>query len=115
MFLGNEQKVFILDKVEGNPSTINGHPAWGVEWDIASSTATLMDIQTNTFCAAGMHFPNGSWATYGGNGAVAPGGAVGNVPEPGGAAGLFDSTYQNWDGRRAIRILNPCASGTAGK
>ncbi|KAG9117715.1 hypothetical protein FRC07_007318, partial [Ceratobasidium sp. 392] len=74
-----------------------------------------MDVQTNTFCAAGMHFPNGSWATFGGNGAVAPGGGVGSVPDAGGAAGLYDSTYQNWDGRRAIRILNPCASGTAGK
>lgn len=114
MFLGNDQKVYILDKVEGNPSTINGHPAWGVEWDIASSTATLMDVETNTFCASGMHFPNGSWATFGGNGAIGPGGGIGNVPAPGGGVGLFDSTYQDWDGRRAIRILNPCASGTAG-
>lgn len=114
MFLGNDQKVFILDKVEGNPSTINGHPAWGVEWDIASSTATLMDVPTNTFCASGMHFPNGSWATFGGNGAVAPGGGIGSVPYEGGGVGLYDDTYKNWDGRRAIRILNPCASGTAG-
>ncbi|CAE7135438.1 unnamed protein product [Rhizoctonia solani] len=114
MFLGNEQKVYILDKVEGNPSQINGHPAWGVEWDIASATATLMDVPTNSFCAAGMHFPNGSWATFGGNAAVGPGGNVGSMPNPGGLDALYDATYQDWDGRRAIRILNPCASGSAG-
>ncbi|KAF8674227.1 Glyoxal oxidase [Rhizoctonia solani] len=114
MFLGNEQKVYILDKVEGNPSQINGHPAWGSEWDIASSTATLMDVPTNSFCAAGMHFPNGSWATFGGNAAVGPGGKIGSVPNPGGADALYDATYQDWDGRRAIRVLNPCPSGSAG-
>ncbi|KAJ1307820.1 hypothetical protein OPQ81_001901 [Rhizoctonia solani] len=106
MFLGNEQK----DKVENNPSQINGHPAWGAEWDIASSTATLMDVPTNSFCAAGMHFPNGSWATFGGNAAVGPGGAIGSMPNPGGLDALYDATYQDWDGRRAIRILNPCSS-----
>ncbi|CAE6409349.1 unnamed protein product [Rhizoctonia solani] len=110
MFLGNEQKVYILDKVEGNPSQINGHPAWGAEWDIASSTATLMDVPTNSFCAAGMHFPNGSWATFGGNAAVGPGGNIGSVPNSGGVDALYDATYQDWDGRRAIRILNPCPS-----
>ncbi|CAE6373423.1 unnamed protein product [Rhizoctonia solani] len=110
MFLGNEQKVYILDKVEGNPAQINGHPAWGAEWDIASSTATLMDVPTNSFCAAGMHFPNGSWATFGGNAAVGPGGNIGSVPNPGGVDALYDATYQDWDGRRAIRILNPCPS-----
>ncbi|KEP52733.1 glyoxal oxidase [Rhizoctonia solani 123E] len=114
MFLGNEQKVYILDKTEGNPSQINGHPAWGVEWDIASSTATLMDVPTNTFCAAGMHFPNGSWATFGGNAAVGPGGNIGSMPNPGGADALYDATYQDWDGRRAIRILNPCSGGSTG-
>ncbi|KAG8732014.1 hypothetical protein FRC11_001068 [Ceratobasidium sp. 423] len=114
MFLGNEEKVYILDKVEGNPSQINGHPAWGVEWDIASSTATLMDIPTNSFCAAGMHFPNGSWATFGGNAAVGPGGKIGSMPNPDGLDALYDATYQDWDGRRAIRVLNPCTSGSAG-
>jgi hypothetical protein len=32
MFLGNEQKVYILDKAEGNSQQINGHPAWGSVW-----------------------------------------------------------------------------------
>lgn len=28
MFLGTPDKVFIVDKVEGNPTKIKGHPAW---------------------------------------------------------------------------------------
>lgn len=32
MFLGNDEKVYILDKAEGNSATINGHPAWGAVW-----------------------------------------------------------------------------------
>ncbi len=38
MFLGTANKVYVLDKAENNPVTINGkygtHPAWAVEWDI---------------------------------------------------------------------------------
>jgi hypothetical protein len=32
MFLGNEEKVYILDKAEGNAAQINGHSAWGAIW-----------------------------------------------------------------------------------
>lgn len=32
MFLGNEEKVYILDKAEGNPTKIGTHPAWGAVW-----------------------------------------------------------------------------------
>jgi len=32
MFLGNEEKVYILDKTEGNAVQIDGHPAWGAVW-----------------------------------------------------------------------------------
>lgn len=28
MFLGTADKVYIIDKTEANPATINGHPAW---------------------------------------------------------------------------------------
>lgn len=99
MMVGNEEKVYILDKVEGNPTQINGHPAWAVEWDIATSTATTMDMSTNTFCSSGMHLPNGSFATFGGNSAVT---TLGKGASP------FDPTYGDYDGQLAIRILNPC-------
>jgi len=72
--------------------------------DIAKKMATPIDIQTNAFCAAGMHLPNGSYAVFGGNGAIGPGGnnsASGSSP-------AFDPIYRDYDGTRAIRIFNPC-------
>jgi hypothetical protein len=110
LFLGNTEKVYILDKAEGNAAQINGHPAWGAVWDIGTRQSTVMDIRTNVFCAAGMHLPNGSYVTFGGNGAVGPGGAIGSQANPGGGSGAFDNTYQDYDGATAIRILNPCTN-----
>ncbi|KAF8178051.1 glyoxal oxidase, partial [Pholiota molesta] len=111
MFLGNEKSVYILDKAEGNAAEINGHPAWGAIWDIESSQVTLMDVQTNTFCANGMHLPNGSFAAFGGNDAVGTLGLVGATTQknPDGT-GAWDSNYQDFDGRLAIRVLNPCTA-----
>ncbi|KAI0262625.1 glyoxal oxidase [Gloeopeniophorella convolvens] len=104
MFVGNAGKVYILDKVEGNAHQINGHSLYASVWDIASRTATPMDVQTNPFCAAGMHLPNGSFATFGGNNAVGPGGDN-HTP---GSTTAFDPTYQDYGGTRAIRIISPC-------
>ncbi|KAI0056364.1 DUF1929-domain-containing protein [Artomyces pyxidatus] len=104
MFVGSPDKVYILDKVEGNAQQINGHSLYASVWDIASRTATPMDVETNPFCAAGMHLPNGSFATFGGNNAVGPGGdnsAPGSTP-------AYDPTYQDFAGTRAIRIISPC-------
>ncbi|THU80802.1 DUF1929-domain-containing protein [Dendrothele bispora CBS 962.96] len=98
------------DKAEGNAEQINGHPAWGSVWDIASNTATLMDIKTNVFCASGMHLPNGSYVTFGGNGAVIVGGEKGSDLNPGGFSAHFDQTYGDFDGTKSIRILNPCTN-----
>ncbi|EGN94265.1 hypothetical protein SERLA73DRAFT_62449 [Serpula lacrymans var. lacrymans S7.3] len=109
MFLGNEEKVYILDKTEGNAAQINGHPAWGAAWDINSHTATAMEVYTNTFCASGMHLPNGSYVTFGGNGAIGPGGAIGSVLNSAGS-GAYDATYDDYDGTKSIRILNPCTN-----
>jgi hypothetical protein len=36
MFLGNVEKVYILDKAEANAEVINGHPAWGAVWCVAT-------------------------------------------------------------------------------
>ncbi|KAI0319679.1 glyoxal oxidase [Amylostereum chailletii] len=110
MFIGGSNKVYILDKVEGNAHRINGHSAYASVWDIASRTAVIMDVQTNPFCAAGMHLPNGSFATFGGNSAVGPGGdnhISGSTKE-------FDPTYKDHDGRKAIRIITPCEGSIDG-
>lgn len=61
-----------------------------------------MEVTTNTFCASGMHLPNGSYVTFGGNGPVGPGGS-----SPVGST-TYDATYHDYDGTKAIRILNPC-------
>src|SRR5258707_14430850 len=69
--------------------------------DIPSRTATPMDVETNAFCAAGMHLPNGSFATFGGNNAVGP---DGKNSDPGSTT-ADDPTYQDYSGARAIRII----------
>ncbi|KAG6853181.1 hypothetical protein C0991_006291 [Blastosporella zonata] len=103
MFLGNTEKIYILDKAEGNSAIVNGHSAWASVWDIATQQATVMDVTSNTFCSSGMHLPNGSYVTFGGNSAVGRGGVAGS-------AGNWDSLYQDFDGSTAIRVLNPCTS-----
>lgn len=110
LFVGNDQKVYMIDKAEGNAAQVGGHPAWGAVWDINSHKVDLMDIKTNVFCASGMHLPNGSYATFGGNGAVSPGGNIGSVKTPSGASGAFDATYKDYDGSKSIRLVNPCTS-----
>ncbi|KAJ7793906.1 DUF1929-domain-containing protein [Mycena olivaceomarginata] len=108
MFVGNSKKVYILDKAEGNEAKVNGHPAWGAVWDMDTHNAQVMDVATNVFCASGMHLPNGSFVTFGGNGAIGPGGEIGSVKNAGGGSGSWDATYQDFDGAKSIRILNPC-------
>lgn len=113
LLLGNDEKVYILDKAEGNAAQINGHPAMGAVYDFATRQANVMQVTTNVFCASGMHLPNGSFITLGGNGAIGPGGNIGSVPNVGGGSGLYDATYNDYDGTRAIRILNPCTGPNA--
>jgi len=67
----------------------------------------VQDVPSNSFCASGMHLPNGSWATFGGNDAVTVGGAAGSDKNPDGT-GNWDNLLQDHDGRRAIRVVNPC-------
>lgn len=57
-----------------------------------------------------MHLPNGSYVTFGGNGAIGPGGNIGSVRN-GGGSGAFDAIYQDYDGTKAIRIIAPCKTG----
>ncbi|VDB96307.1 unnamed protein product [Peniophora sp. CBMAI 1063] len=104
MFVGKTSKVYILDKVEGNAEQINGHSLYASVWDLESKTATAMDVQTNPFCANGMHLPNGSFVVFGGNNAVGPGGD--NHIE--GSTTTFDPTYQDYGGTKAIRLITPC-------
>ncbi|PPR02765.1 hypothetical protein CVT24_002239 [Panaeolus cyanescens] len=107
MFVGSEHSVYILDKAEDNAAQVLGHPAWGSVWDIEEKRAVVQDVRTNVFCASGMHLPNGSWVTFGGNDAVGPGGKPGSNRNPDGT-GYWDSDFEDFDGRKAIRVVNPC-------
>jgi hypothetical protein len=125
MFVVSPDKVYILDKVEGNANQINGHSQYASIWwvsffsslsfiqttrcrDLSTNTASPIDIETNAFCAAGMHLPNGSYALFGGNSAVGPGG--GNADS--GSTTAFDPIYQDYDGTQAVRVFDPCDETT---
>ncbi|KAF4610671.1 hypothetical protein D9613_007314 [Agrocybe pediades] len=102
IFLGRPDKIYILDKVENNPTQINGHAAWGAEYRLSDNTQRAMNVQTNTFCAGGSVLGNGTWINVGGNQAVTTGGTAA-TSQDGTSAPYFDG-----DGRQSIRLLDPC-------
>ena len=99
LYLGTADKVYIVDKVENNPITVNGHPAWATEYDLLTNKIRAMDVVTNTFCAGGAYLGDGRLINIGGNQAVVPGG---EAVITGGA-----NPYQNEDGAFAVRTLIP--------
>ncbi|KAG6866368.1 hypothetical protein C0991_005289 [Blastosporella zonata] len=105
LFLGTESNVFIVDKVENNPARVDGHPAWASGWTLDSNDQRPMDAVTNTFCAGGNVMGNGTWVNIGGNQAVTYAGAAAASQYGGGP-------YDDPDGRKSIRLLNPCDDGT---
>ncbi|KAH9479085.1 Aldehyde oxidase GLOX [Psilocybe cubensis] len=102
LFLGRVDKVYLIDKVENNPNQINGHPAWASEYRLSDNRQRALDIPTNTFCAGGSVLGNGTWINVGGNQAVTSGG------NPAATQDGRSGPYMDADGRRMIRLLNPC-------
>ncbi|EST10143.1 protein of unknown function DUF1929 [Kalmanozyma brasiliensis GHG001] len=102
MFLGTENKVYILDKTENNPIKVNGHPAWAVEYDINTNRYRTMDVRSNTFCAGGMTLGDGRWLVTGGNKATTTNGAT---AQPG-------KGYGSYNGGKSLRFLSPCDNGS---
>jgi hypothetical protein len=105
LFLGTADKVYIVDKVEDNPAQIAGHPAWASEWSASGLQARPMDAITNSFCAGGNVLGNGTWLNVGGNQAVTYGGNPAASQNGGGP-------YDDPDGGRSVRLLNPCDDGS---
>ncbi|KAJ6489515.1 glyoxal oxidase [Mycena vitilis] len=105
LFLGTPDKVFILDKVENNAASINGHPAWASEYAVGANTVRTMDAVTNTFCAGGNVLGNGTWINIGGNQAVTYAGDQAASQNGGGP-------YDDPDGGKSIRTLVPCDDGS---
>lgn len=58
MFLGTKNKVYILDKTENNPTTIDGkygsHPAWAVEYDINTNKGESRETRPGARAGFGM-------------------------------------------------------------
>ncbi|ODO00257.1 hypothetical protein I350_06886 [Cryptococcus amylolentus CBS 6273] len=112
LFLGTESTAYILDKSENNSMTVTDdggvtHPAWGVSYDLTTETATAMQVNSNTFCAAGLSLATGEWAVFGGNQAVTYEG-VALADSPSGTA----DPYKDASGGAAIRLITPCDDGS---
>ncbi|GAA6021883.1 hypothetical protein JCM10207_004532 [Rhodosporidiobolus poonsookiae] len=103
LFLGQSNKVYIVDKTEANPISVTGatgtHPAWATEYDTETNEFRPMDIVTNSFCAGGNVLGNGTWINIGGNQAIGYGGLN---------ADPLTGPYQDGDGGKATRRLDVC-------
>ncbi|KAJ1310491.1 hypothetical protein OPQ81_007224 [Rhizoctonia solani] len=108
LFLGNNNRVYIVDKTENNPPKVGNpaHPAWASEYDVDANTFRAMDVITNSFCAGGAVLGNGTWLNVGGNQAVTWGGLTASSQN--GDVG----PYYTGDGGKAIRLLDPCEDKT---
>ncbi|KAF7295417.1 hypothetical protein MIND_01081300 [Mycena indigotica] len=86
----------IVDKVEHNPLTIDGHPAWAALYNLENHSVTPLSLKSNSFCAGGTFLSNGTLINVGGN----------PVVEDKTSAADFGDV----NGLQAIRIFQPCIS-----
>ncbi|KAF8333942.1 putative copper radical oxidase [Cantharellus anzutake] len=93
----SDKHAVIIDKVEHNPLSISGHPAWGALYDLEKNTIMPLDLLSNSFCAGGSWLSNGTLLNVGGNPVVA---------DKTGAADFGD-----FNGLQSVRMLHPCDSG----
>ncbi|KAF8599754.1 copper radical oxidase [Ceratobasidium sp. AG-I] len=93
----SDTEAIIIDKVEHNPLTINGHPAWGAIYNLEKHTVRPLDIKSNSFCAGGGFLGNGTLLNVGGNPVVED------------LAGVVD--FGDVNGLQAIRLFQPCSDG----
>lgn len=92
----SESHAIIIDKVEHNPLSIDGHPAWATLYNLETHSLTPLAMQSNSFCAGGTFLSNGTLINVGGN----------PVVEDYTAAADFGDV----DGLQAVRIFEPCDS-----
>ena len=84
----------IVDKVEHNPLTISGHPAWAALYNLDTHKVKPLKMQSNSFCAGGTFLSNGTMINVGGN----------PIVENHTSAADFGDV----DGLQAIRHFPPC-------
>ncbi|KAF8912064.1 copper radical oxidase [Gymnopilus junonius] len=86
----------IVDKVEHNPVTIDGHPAWAVLYNLVDHSLKPLRMQSNSFCAGGSFLGNGTLINVGGNPVV--------------ESHTSAADFGDVDGLQAIRLFEPCDS-----
>ena len=86
----------IIDKVEHNPLTISGHPAWAALYNLNTHAVQPLSMQSNSFCAGGTFLGNGTLINVGGN------------PVVDGYTSAAD--FGDVDGLQAVRLFEPCDS-----
>lgn len=86
----------IVDKVEHNPVTIDGHPAWAALYNLVDHSIKPLRMQSNSFCAGGSFLGNGTLINVGGNPVV--------------ESHTSAADFGDVDGLQAIRIFEPCDS-----
>ncbi|KAH7889565.1 copper radical oxidase [Phlebopus sp. FC_14] len=86
----------VIDKVEHNPLSIEGHPAWAALYNLDTHAVMPLEMQSNSFCAGGTFLSNGTLVNVGGNPVV----------------GNFTSAadFGDLDGLQAVRMFAPCDS-----
>ncbi|KAI0819135.1 copper radical oxidase [Irpex lacteus] len=92
----SQSHALIVDKVEHNPLSIDGHPAWAALYNLRTHSVKPLRMQSNSFCAGGTFLSNGTLINVGGN----------PVVENHTSAADFGDV----DGLQAIRVLEPCDS-----
>lgn len=95
----SDTHALIVDKVEHNPLTVSGHPAWAALYNLRTHAVTAMTMQSNSFCAGGSFLSNGTLINVGGN------------PVVDGHTSAAD--FGDLDGLQAVRVFEPCDSDSA--
>ncbi|KAF9269500.1 hypothetical protein L218DRAFT_993537 [Marasmius fiardii PR-910] len=103
----SETAVLILDKVEHNPLKVNGHIAWGSEFNLETKQARPLNPLSNTWCASGSFLGNGTFISTGGNPVVITGSTAGPLTRV-----YTDIWYlPGLNGLQGLRMFTPCSDG----
>ncbi|EGF98402.1 uncharacterized protein MELLADRAFT_23337, partial [Melampsora larici-populina 98AG31] len=93
----SDTEAIVIDKVEHNPLTTQGHPSWAAIYNLDTHAVRALNPTSNTFCAAGSFLGNGTLINVGGNAVV-----EGKTGTP---------TFGDLNGLRSIRFFTPCKDG----
>ncbi|KZS88395.1 hypothetical protein SISNIDRAFT_552644 [Sistotremastrum niveocremeum HHB9708] len=90
----SETRAIVVDKVEHNVATFEGHPAWAAIYDFSENQAYPIKISSNSFCAGGTFLSNGTFINVGGNPVVED--------------HTNSADFGDLNGLQGIRILQSC-------